>query len=277
MKSNLKSSLLLIVLCSAFVVNAQFKNGDFKYGNSSASPQVINDWTNSGAQFVPEGFIKSEDSWIDLTGTGYGNGYYIEQTINTVKDEVYYFSFDLGTFFGWDLWDAGVSISMDGNPFGGRIYHSNFSYTQDDIIYWIRMRSAFFIGTGYPVTVRFTGDSHIVQNLGWNRGVGVIALDNVSLEKQNSAGLNGSPELVEFNIFPNPANATLSVSLPNITGDDHNLILTDLAGKVVYSQALNYSENGISINTLDLPSGLYYLNLKQGSALVGTKKVMITH
>lgn len=276
MKSNLKTGLLLIILSSPFILNAQFKNGDFKLGDPNA--QVINNWTNGGSQFVPDGFIKTEDSWIDLTGTGFGNGNYIEQTINTAKGESFILSFDLGTFYSWDLWDAGVSISLDGKPYGGRIYHSNFTYTQgDNIIYWVRMRSAFIIGTVNPVTVRFTGDSHLVENLGWNRGVGVIAFDNVAVEKQNTAGFNATLGLTEFNTFPNPVNATLNFDLPNSTAKEFTLVLTDLAGRVVYSENFYNSEREVSIHTSDFPVGLYYLNLKADSALIGTRKIVIAN
>lgn len=275
MKSNLKTGLFLIILCSAFVVNAQFKNGDFKFGSS---PNTINDWTNGGAQFVPDEFVKSKDSWIDLTGTGFGNGKYIEQTINTTKDEIYFISFDLGTFFGWDLWDAGVTISLDGKPYGGRIYHSNFTYQQgDNIIQWFRMRSAYIVGTGSPVTVRFTGDSHLVGDQGFNSGVGVIAIDNIAVEKYNAAGFNAHLGLAELSTFPNPANAMLNVQLSNIAVNEFTLVLTDLAGKVVYSENFDNSATGVSISTADLPVGLYYLNLKVGSALIETRKIVVAH
>jgi hypothetical protein len=139
------------------------------------------------------------------------------------------------------------------------------------------MRSAFIVGTGNPVTVRFTGDSHLVEHLGWNSGVGVIAFDNVAVEKYNTAGFNTTLGLTEFNTFPNPANGTLNVDLPNSTAKEFTLVLTDLAGKTVYSESFYNSEREVSINTSDLPVGLYYLNLKEDTALIGTRKIVIAH
>lgn len=186
----------------------QFINGNFAQGSTATLPHTINGWANYYILCAPApaGFVPNKDAWIDLTGTGYGNGYYIEQSVFTSSKQTYRISFDLVTFFGWDLWDAGVGITINGKVLGSRIWHDSFTYSQqsNNIIYWKRMSSIAFRGTDPVTNSRFTGDSREVHNYGWNRGVGVIAFDNVSLDTgiALSAELTAKPKI---NVYPNLA------------------------------------------------------------------------
>jgi hypothetical protein len=130
----MKSNLFLILFIVIADASAQFKNDSFNNGSTKSLPHFINDWTNGGCQWVPDNHVTYEDPFIDLTGTGFGNGYFIEQNIYTVKGKKYKISFDLGTFYGWDLYDAGVTVSLDGVILGQRIFHKEF--TNSRVIIW---------------------------------------------------------------------------------------------------------------------------------------------
>lgn len=79
-----------------------------------------------------------------------------------------------------------------------------------------------------------------------------------------------------FNIWPNPANDVLNISLRSDSGEDTFVTLYDVQGKRVLSQKLEeingYIEGSLNINGIN--EGLYMVNINQG-AKQSTKKVVI--
>lgn len=247
------------------MAKAQFKNGDFTLGSVD---YTITDWTNGNAQYVSATKVKcKKDPWVDLTGIGFGNGNYIEQSVYTVSGQNYRISFDLGTFFGWDLWDAGVSITLNGKPLGTRIYHDSFTYTQDTIIYWKRMSSIAFTGTGGYVNIRLTGDSRFVQSGGFNSGVGVIALDNVALDSGAFAGSNSffeeKEDPFEFAILPNPVVDEAKIEIYSPCAGPIQYEICDMMGhQIDLGTWFSDSETKI-LNTKNWAAGTYIVRILQ--------------
>ena len=68
-------------------------------------------------------------------------------------------------------------------------------------------------------------------------------------------------ELVEFNVFPNPAENQLTIELVN-SSSDYQLDIIDLAGRSVYSTTLKQSG---SINVSALARGTYFVRLNSDS------------
>lgn len=88
------------------------------------------------------------------------------------------------------------------------------------------------------------------------------------IEKENVFGIK---------IFPNPANtdANLTFSLNNTA--DVNITITDLSGKVVYTDALGAVAAGtteVAVNTAALSNGVYMINVAADNA-VSTEKLVI--
>ena len=74
-----------------------------------------------------------------------------------------------------------------------------------------------------------------------------------------------------FKISPNPASSQLRLILAENSANTEITIL-DLTGKTVVKQISN--ENNITINTSELPSGIYFLKVKSDSK-IGIKKFII--
>lgn len=257
-------------------IRAQFVNGDFSSGSTSTTPHTINGWTNGYTQWVPQDFVPGKDPWVDLTGTGYGNGFYIEQTVYTSSKTHYKITFDLGTFFGWDLWDAGVTLTMNGNPLGGRIWHDSFTYTQDTIIYWKKMESIGFYGTDSLTTFRFTGDSRLVQYMGWGRGVGVIAIDNIALETANSNQVKAQDNYrMNVTTYPNPCNQELFMDVPERFGSQISYRIFDHAGKCVAESPEFQKTDLIRVSTGHLFPGSYIIELSDTEGNTGRNNIAI--
>ncbi len=62
-------------------------------------------------------------------------------------------------------------------------------------------------------------------------------------------------------IYPNPAKSKLNVVIAAPTSERINLVITDLAGKIVMQQSkvLNTGDNNTSLNVEKLPAGTYML------------------
>lgn len=267
----MKSILFLFLFIVIADASAQFKNDSFNNGSTKSLPHVINDWTNGGCQWVPENYVTYEDPFIDLTGTGFGNGYFIEQNIYTVKGKKYKISFDLGTFYGWDLYDAGVTVSLDGVTLGQRIFHKEFTNSRDTFMRWKRLSTIEFNGTGSNTMVRFTGNSELVTSYGFNSGPGVIGLDNIKLED-----ISTNRTLMNFahciQIGPNPASNIIKLHGIENSGNLTYGIM-DFSGKLIKQGT---AENN-QINVVEITNGIYLLQLNLGSGQTMVNKISVKH
>jgi hypothetical protein len=64
-------------------------------------------------------------------------------------------------------------------------------------------------------------------------------------------------------IYPNPAVNTTSISLENSSGNDSQLRVLDITGKIIQELQVNGVAN-IEINTSNLESGIYFIQLSDG-------------
>lgn len=79
----------------------------------------------------------------------------------------------------------------------------------------------------------------------------------------------------EFLIYPNPTNGSLSLSLPQIKNNTE-LYIYNAIGQKVYSQYYQANATGTKINiNLDLPSGIYFVALKNKKIISVQKFIMM--
>ena len=80
----------------------------------------------------------------------------------------------------------------------------------------------------------------------------------------------------EFTIYPNPAKDQLKIHL--FTNDDENgeVFIMDISGRALISMPVQLfeGENSISMNTSELPSGIYFANVKTKQSHT-MKRIMI--
>jgi len=73
----------------------------------------------------------------------------------------------------------------------------------------------------------------------------------------------------EINIFPNPANETLTVSSGNLQFSIHHVIITDINGKRI----MNFTQSSVNISLL--PAGLYFLRVELTSGESVVRKIVV--
>lgn len=99
-------------------------------------------------------------------------------------------------------------------------------------------------------------------------------LNQTSSEEQLITALRErmKEENPEINIFPVPASKELNIDLNNITFQE--IFLTDIQGKRLKNLIVKGGENSISINTGDLASGIYFLQLTTRTQTIQRKVVI---
>lgn len=97
-------------------------------------------------------------------------------------------------------------------------------------------------------TLTVTQDS-VLNTVCWGS---CVACESSSIENN---------ELSLVNIYPNPTNGVLKVE-GQITENQYEIVLTDLQGRVVYSQATSASLINETINLVNTQSGVYMLMIK---------------
>lgn len=189
-------SLFFVLHNNAF---SQIINGNFNQPGViiGASCNAGTGWTtatgNLSSQYTNL-LGPSTNFWIDITPCwASGNGTYIEQTVPTVIGRCYYLKFDLGTHCRWDMSDAGVYISIDGNLLGKRIFNDSFDCISG-MLHWESRTSKAFVATGTTTTIRFTGEGRCTKNsptsgpnqctpVGSIAFPGVMGIDNIELKE----------------------------------------------------------------------------------------------
>ncbi|MDG1334004.1 MAG: T9SS type A sorting domain-containing protein [Crocinitomicaceae bacterium] len=91
------------------------------------------------------------------------------------------------------------------------------------------------------------------------------------------ASLNENANVFGMGVYPNPANAEANVTFSLNNTADVNITVTDLSGKVVYTNALGNVAAGtteVSVNTAALSNGVYMINVAADNA-VSTEKLIV--
>jgi hypothetical protein len=85
-----------------------------------------------------------------------------------------------------------------------------------------------------------------------------------------------SIENVTAKLYPNPNNGEFMFAYDLKQTTEATIHITDITGKIVYTAQITNESNLIKINTDDLRSGLYFIQLQSKDALLWTNKVMIS-
>lgn len=123
-----------------------------------------------------------------------------------------------------------------------------YANAKDEICYWVSLIN------GKPDSL--LGNNHSCKSFN-----NTIATEEVLINNRN------------LSVYPNPAHTTLLIKSMNQTPIEQIEIL-DLAGKALRTTLLSDSSTETTLNTSDLPSGLYTLKVKQGD-VVSINKLII--
>lgn len=93
------------------------------------------------------------------------------------------------------------------------------------------------------------------------------------IKQDASVGLNEFNKNFSVSFFPNPTNENLYIKFQNY--DLTNITIANSVGQIVFKSEMNSPTNNLTIDTGELPSGIYFLQLKTNIGLT-TKKFIKT-
>ena len=87
-------------------------------------------------------------------------------------------------------------------------------------------------------------------------------------------GIKENSKLIsKIGLYPNPAKRFVNVDLSEMNGTYSKLEIINIEGKEVYS--ISISEKTVKINTENFAKGVYMVQIKDGTKLIGNKKLII--
>lgn len=115
------------------------------------------------------------------------------------------------------------------------------------------------------------GGAYLLQD--WNIWLRVTFDYNIGINDVNN-------NLSVANIYPNPANASANVHFFLEKTSDLEVTVADVTGKMVqsvYSGSMAQGHQDMKINTSNLPSGIYLVNMKADNGNVVSSKLVVAH
>ncbi len=116
-----------------------------------------------------------------------------------------------------------------------------------------------------------------IHNISLSRtGYGASEIDNINITVEPCVGINNSEKNLIFSVNPNPNKGVFDVNISNIDKSDIILSIYNTEGKKVYSETIQMKQQDISkrINLENLSTGIYFINIQQGS-ITKSQKILI--
>lgn len=88
------------------------------------------------------------------------------------------------------------------------------------------------------------------------------------------ASIDDTKEL-SVEIYPNPANDFINISLENNNAFKTEVKITNLLGSTVYSQLIEDGISQLEVPTVDMDNGLYFISLHENGKSILTKKIQV--
>lgn len=89
-----------------------------------------------------------------------------------------------------------------------------------------------------------------------------LVIDKIEFDPVVSAGIVDHGELNSVQLFPNPVNNKVMISLPNYELAQINTKIYNAQGQLILSEVNLAQEGSLSLNVADLPAGIYYIDLE---------------
>ncbi|MDP1678080.1 MAG: T9SS type A sorting domain-containing protein [Bacteroidota bacterium] len=238
----------------------QLKGGLFVSTDMGESwTKVLQNWiyTYNGSTISTDVYsIEYFDGFLYI----YSNGFWIMKSSDEGKTWIE----DNGNLSGWVLYSYKNYLFSTGNPYlwvktkGNQIWKDiSFNLTK-------------------PVTSIYCIDSLIFVGTDLN-GLWKTTLSNLTMDMNIDTFYDIPSNYSLEQNYPNPFNpsTTISYSLP--TSSLATLRIFDMLGRVVrivFNELQNGGEHSVSVNVFDLPSGMYFYQLRTEN-FVQTKKMML--
>lgn len=164
-----------------------------------------------------------------------------------------------GNFVTFPFYDESLTITAGSYM---RVWVSNYP-TANPVLFVGAQKTIPFVSL-----VRFDND---VANIFWVDDCPMITVMETSL------GLNELEAEYKLNVYPNPASEQTKVSFKLKNASDVAVSITDLAGKVVFTENTANAAAGqheVNINTANLAAGVYTVNFTANNSIVSKKLVV---
>ncbi len=158
------------------------------------------------------------------------------------------------------------------------------NYSNDGDLNWVKSIEDSESGSTRIVSIA-TIDSETAYVCGWFNDY--LDFGDMDFEVNNKTGFigllgeltgidvyNRNDEDLLFDLFPIPAHEKVRILFAEVFTDEVNLVITDIAGRNIYSTQLGSQPSETTINISDLSSGVYFVKLKSGNK-VGIKKLVV--
>ncbi len=176
---------------------------------------------------------------------------------------------------------AGVDTNCDGDQTKWRLVNAGAGkYRLENVNfgYWLQATSITDIDDGGGdggSQIRNVQSSCTGDKTNWSFiEAGTVANARVGLDKNNTEEEPLGLKRANVVLYPNPANELLNVALGNITGGASDLMITDMSGKVLFSERGVIGNKEIDTSTLE--NGLYLLVIKNAE-IHHQIKFLVTH
>ena len=146
-------------------------------------------------------------------------------------------------------------------------------YIENDMLYWDKPKAAGIYAIGVKMIQKsedFTGITDSITLSTTTIGL-MFEIDEEMIVSQHEI------ELAEDGLwlFPNPTTSTLHLQLQHAQSTQGKLLIENLAGQTLHTQALNLSPSlqSLQVDVADWPSGVYVVRLQAGAEQVVRKFV----
>jgi hypothetical protein len=244
-------------------INAQCDNLDSTYNASFANTPDTSGWAiidNNGDNNTWKVYASFSDTTLKYFGSSVinANDWAFSQCLSLDAVNAYSLSFDCNKgFSGIEKLMIMITSAQDTSSIIDTLYNM-------DSIYWTSPQS---FDTTFHISSN--GDYFIAFKVYSDKTSTSLDIDNLKFEKFMPT-LMPEVSTCQFNIFPNPANKKLNISL--IDNRPSSISIIDIQGKVIKSIMTNKPINTFDISNFD--KGIYFIRLLNDKTNL-TKRIMI--
>jgi len=196
-----------------------------------------------------------------------GACYHFEMYIN-LGNICHYNSTDIGVYFS-DEYD----FTWSNDPLQVTPQITNITGILTDTLNWTLISGDYTAhgGEKYLIIGSFVDDASTDTITVNSSGISMdyIFIDDVSLTSCSNVGISDFDNTQQISIYPNPFNSKLIISIDD--NEELEVILYDIAARELLQQIFT---NTITINTEQLPTGIYFLELKNKNGIIKNGKVI---
>lgn len=133
--------------------------------------------------------------------------------------------------------------------------------------------------TGYsfvsvPVTVPASGFYNLGFNISSSGSAPTFKIDDIELTTLK-VGVNNPKLEATVNVYPNPANTNVVVSIRNTKEANYEVVITDLLGRTIKTvNTNNVSSTDLNIDLSDVANGAYLVKVQSGNAVKSSKLII---